>query len=181
MELSHIEIPESVTQIGVCVFQLCDSLTSIIISKDNQYYYSDGNCVITKQSHVLIAGCRNSIIPFGVVEIGARAFEGCECPAEIVIPNGVIRIEELAFNASGLQCIDIPQSVSFFGFNAFAGCTALVTIRLRQRDPSAVENIDYSLDWVDLSSITLYVPIGTGYAYRHHPYFSRFKEIIPLL
>lgn len=26
--------------------------------------------------------------------------------------------------------------------------------------------------------ITLHVPIGTGYAYRHHPVFSKVKEVI---
>lgn len=26
-------------------------------------------------------------------------------------------------------------------------------------------------------NITLYVPIGTGYAYRHHPEFCKFKEV----
>jgi hypothetical protein len=31
---------------------------------------------------------------------------------------------------------------------------------------------------LDLSKITLYVPIGTGYAYRHHPFFSKFKEVV---
>ena len=25
----------------------------------------------------------------------------------------------------------------------------------------------------------LYVPIGTGYAYRHHPEFGKFKTVIP--
>ena len=31
---------------------------------------------------------------------------------------------------------------------------------------------------LNIENCTLYVPIGTGYAYRHHPVFSKFKEVI---
>lgn len=30
----------------------------------------------------------------------------------------------------------------------------------------------------EISNITLNVPVGTGYAYRRHPYFAKFKEIV---
>ena len=32
-----------------------------------------------------------------------------------------------------------------------------------------------------ISDVILVVPIGTGYAYRHHPFFSKFKEVKAIL
>jgi len=41
-----------------------------------------------------------------------------------------------------------------------------------------VETKSDAFDDCDLSKCVLYVPVGTGYAYRHHPIFSKFKEVV---
>ena len=44
-----------------------------------------------------------------------------------------------------------------------------------------IENVEISANAFmncKLSKCTLYVPVGTEYAYRHHPIFSQFKDIV---
>jgi hypothetical protein len=54
-------------------------------------------------------------------------------------------------------------------------------------DPASAPINDAAFKWDGIFScdlpaqITLIVPIGTGYAYRHHHFFSQFKEIKPVL
>ena len=58
---------------------------------------------------------------------------------------------------------------------AFNGCSSLEELHLRIKKP-----IDFSkaFEGLDLSKITLYVPIGSGYDYRHHPFYSKFKKVV---
>ena len=56
------------------------------------------------------------------------AFEGCTNLREIVIPEGVERIEWCAFTYSGLLEVTIPKSVNYIGGKAFEGCKALEKI-----------------------------------------------------
>ena len=45
------------------------------------------------------------------------------------------------------------------------------------REVDAAESLLKSCG-LDFSQISLYVPIGTGYAFRHHDFFKQFKEVI---
>ncbi|MCQ2257171.1 MAG: hypothetical protein MJZ41_04150 [Bacteroidaceae bacterium] len=45
-------------------------------------------------------------------------------------------------------------------------------------DPNLISINDYAFNKFALDQCTLYVPVGTGYAYRHHPVFGEFKEVI---
>ena len=60
---------------------------------------------------------------------------------------------------------------------AFEGCIKLKPVTIHEKKPEkAFELIKNAL--LNISNITLNVPIGTGYAYRHHSYFAQFKEIV---
>lgn len=83
--------------------------------------------------------------------------------------------------------VEIPSNVtsigkeSDFGPGAFADCSGLREIKLREESPEKSESLLTGTGLDYLKSITIYVPIGTGYAYRHNEFFARFKEIIPKL
>lgn len=109
--LTSITIPAKVTSIGSSAFGGCTGLNSIIVDEGNAKYYSDGNCVISKNNKQLIFGCENSVIPSdgSVVSIGEYAFNGYSTITSIVIPDCITSIGKSAFcGCSGLESITLP-------------------------------------------------------------------------
>ena len=136
--LTSIVIPNSVTEIGVLAFYDCPVLTSIVVESGNPRYDSRNNCnaIIETASNTLIAGCKNTIIPNSVTEIGYGAFECCTGLTSIDIPNSVTKIGEYAFEfCSGLIGIVIPNSVTEIGDEAFDFCPGLTSIVVESGNP----------------------------------------------
>ena len=132
-ELNSIEIPNSVMSIGEGAFSGCKSLTSIVVGLGNTNYDSRENCnaIIETASNVLIAGCKNTIIPNSVTSIGNYAFEGCSGLTSVTIPNSVTNIGSLAFiDCSGLTSVFIGNSVNNIDYSAFAFCTSLMSVTI---------------------------------------------------
>lgn len=194
------------TRIGGGAFKGCNSLTSITVSKNNSEYKSENNCILTKDGKTLLL-CRKHCIPSSVTTIGAEAFSGDTILKSMVVPNGVTMIGEHAFSYSGLQSIVIPNSMAEIGDNAFFSCIRLqsivipdsvttigesafqdcislqsITIATQEKEPDlSLERIEYLLQALSEYSegISLRVPIGCGYAYKHYPAFEgKFKKVI---
>ncbi len=115
--LMEITIPSSVTSIVGYPFYGCSDLETIVVEDGNPKYDSRNNCnaIIQTYGNVLIAGCKNTIVPNNVRGIGAYAFGG---------------------NAK-LSSVNIPESIISIGNNAFIHCTALMEIK-SYPDPSSV-------------------------------------------
>jgi hypothetical protein len=122
--LTSIKIPNSVTGIGIHAFNGCSNLTSIVVEADNPNYDSRNNCnaIIETATNTLIAGCKNTIIPNSVTNIGSFAFYSCDDLTSIIIPDNVISIGDDAFCKTGLKSISIPNSVTSIGYCAFKDC-----------------------------------------------------------
>ena len=143
--LTSITINDNVTSIGYGAFAGCSSLTSITVANENPVYYSEGNCIITRNEKVLIQGCNNSIIPQDVTSIGDYAFFSCSVLTSITIPNSVTSIGDYAFNScSALTSVTLPDSVTSIGKWAFVACTALTSIVV-DNDNTAYQSIDGNL------------------------------------
>lgn len=126
--LTEIVIPASVTQIFETTFANCKNLESIIVDKDNVWFRSENNCLISNENNVIL-GCKNSIIPDDVVSIGDSAFFGCQDLLSIVIPESVTSIGDAAFyNCDGLTSIVIPDGVTYIGDDAFRNCDNLENV-----------------------------------------------------
>lgn len=139
--LTSVTIPENVSNIGWGVTADCPNITSITVRPDNAYYNSRENCnsIINTRSNVLIAGCKNSVIPAGVTKIDEEAFSGCYGLNSIEIPSSVTNIEYMAFSGCrGLNSIDLSSGVQRIGPSAFAGCTGLTSVKM----PARMESID---------------------------------------
>ena len=164
--LTSITIPSSVTSIGENPFFSCPALASITVESGNSTYYSPeySNTIIETNTSKLIVGCKNTVIPEGVTNIGTAAFGGCTGLTEIHIPSSVTRIDAWAFmDCSGLITVTIPSSVSFIGNVAFSGCTGLSSITVERETPPTLDNGVF-----DNTSIPVYVPCGSLEAYQNY-------------
>ena len=131
--LTSITIPESVTSIGDSAFSGCSGLESIVVESGNTVYDSRNNCnaIIETNTNTLIAGCKNTVIPSGVVSIGQNAFYECCDLISIEIPDSVTSIGDRAFwRCSGLTELTIPDGVTSIGRNTFSGCKSLTSIEI---------------------------------------------------
>ena len=129
--LTSITIPSSVTSIGNYAFAGCSSLERITVAVENAVYHSAGNCLIETATRILVAGCKNSVIPTdgSVTAIGVGAFESHDGLTSITIPAAVTVIDKYAFyKCTGLTSITIPSSVTSIGNSAFYNCTGLKSV-----------------------------------------------------
>jgi hypothetical protein len=139
VSLEQINIPASVETLGESPFGYCPSVESIEVATGNSVYRSQDDCVLTIDGETLVFGCKNSIIPQGVVTIGEYAFDECYTLTEIIIPEGVISIEDWAFAyCIGLTNITLPEGLLNIGESTFRHCEYLETIYI----PQSVNNIE---------------------------------------
>ena len=131
--LTNITISNSVIDIGELAFYACTNLISLTVRKENPVYYSEENCIITRNEKVLIKGCNTSVIPPNVTGIAIGAFVGC----------------------ISLENVTIPNSVTSIGEGAFYYCTSLTSI-LVDKDNTAYQSIDGNLYSKDGKTLIAY-------------------------
>ena len=123
--LTSIVIPASVKIIGENAFSFCAGLTSIKVAKGNTVFDSrdDCNAIIETKTNKLIFGCKTTVIPDSVIEIGECSFKGCWGLKSVSIPNSVTVIGKDSFSGcSGLNSVIIPKSAKTIGEHAFGFC-----------------------------------------------------------
>ena len=130
-ELTGIVISNSVKNIGECAFGGCAALESITVDSGNTVFHSEGNCLIDTENKVLVAGCKNSVIPTdnSVTSIGDYAFYGNYEITSITIPENITSISWCSFAECGaLAKIIIPDSITSIGEGAFEECASLTDV-----------------------------------------------------
>lgn len=150
--ITGIHVPASVTAIGG-LFYNCQNVTTLTVDPDHPRYYSEGNCIIDRESKTIAVGCNGSVIPTdgSVLRIGASSFDGCHGITELVIPDGVLIIYDYAFdNCINLRSVKIPASVTKIN-SAFNGCTSLESVEL----PTKMEWVGGFSGCTALKQITL--------------------------
>jgi uncharacterized protein YjdB len=101
-EVTDLVIPNTVTNIGECLFYGCNNLTSVTFEEGSK-----------------------------LTSIGNKAFNGCSNLTAINIPSSVTNIGSEAFlGCAQIKFLEIPASVVSIGDNAFVNCTSLVSINV---------------------------------------------------
>lgn len=148
--LEAIQIPSTIVTIasaslpvngnfaGKCEnpFWGCSEIEEIKVASGNAVYSSesDSNALVRLEDNTLVVGCKNTIIPQVVKNIGNGAFIGCTGLEEIIIPDSVTAIGDNSFNGcSSLKKITLPESLNSIGHSTFRNCSALTDVQLPEK------------------------------------------------
>lgn len=137
--VTDINIPESVEDLGLGCFYETDSLESINISPYNKYYVEEDGVVYNKAKTKLVkcVDTKNDSvnIPNTVVDIAKYAFYECnELRGPLKLPDNLKFIGEYAFfNCGALDTdLEFPESLETIEQRAFYGCKSLRSIKLNE-------------------------------------------------
>ena len=101
--LTSVTIPNSVTYIAPNTFSGCSNLSNVVLSESLRE--------INEGTFELCTNLNNVDFPNNLREIGESAFNGCTALKTINLPSSLRIIDDFAFYKSGLESIDIPDSV----------------------------------------------------------------------
>ena len=108
--INQIYIPASVNSIGDAAF-VCQNIMRVNVDDENSVYTDIDGALYNKEM--------TSVILYPAWKSGV-----------LVLPDGIKRVENYAFNRSRLSTIILPDGVTYIGENAFAECPELVSIRI---------------------------------------------------
>ena len=126
--LQSIKIPETVKNIGECVFQDCKNLTEITTDEKNYSYTAQDGVLYDKNKTTLIHYPANKKdirfeIPDTVKEIEGWAFAGNKYICGVKIPKNVEHIGDWAFQGcNSLEGVTIENEKLKPNITVFAGC-----------------------------------------------------------
>ena len=154
--LTEIYIPETISLVDERSFSGCDGLEKIIVDINNSKYDSrdNSNAIIETVKNELVVGCKNTIIPNSITNIGSGAFYEIDSLKTIDIPEGVTTISDEAFrDCSSLTKVNLPDSLITIGKHAFSYCSNLEEIAI----PKSTASIgDFAFAYCDsLSKINV--------------------------
>ena len=171
--LVSVRIPTTLKKVKIGAFDGCTSLAKVIVTDIAAWcgiVYDGGNYngdFPLGRAHHLFSDENTEIteivIPEGVTRIEALAFRDAKFVTSVTIPNSVNYIGEEAFRGMyGLTSINLPQEITYIEPRTFDDCQALPTIII----PDKVTSIgDYAFcGCFSLSSLTLndsLIEIGT--------------------
>ena len=172
-EMTSLTIPASVTNIEAFAIGQC-GLTNIAVAAGNPAYKDVDGILYTKDGKTLVAFpsrrravvvavgterigdhafqysiAESVVLPDGLKEIGAEAFNGNYNLASIVLPEGLEKIDYYAFaycDNEDFTAISIPASMETIGLYAFGYCANLSTV--------AFEGTEDAIDIADTAFIS---------------------------
>ena len=157
-----------------------ESLASITVENGNTTYDSRDNCnvIIETETNTLIFGCKNSVIPNGVVTIGEHAFSDCPLTS-VTFPKSVTTICGYAFYNCPLKKVTIPSNVTSLDRYSFANCNSIESVKVNAKEP--LTSISRFVSFFNSDGI-LYVPKGCTELYANangwNSRWSAIKEFV---
>lgn len=128
--LTSVTLPKSLLTMGYSVFAVCGSLESVQLPENLKYI---------PETAFSSSGLKRIAIPQGIEYIGSSAFANNNALSEVILSEGLQRIDGNAFGWSlSLTRMDIPASVTSIANGAFTGCPTKLTV--------AAGNLNYCSD-----------------------------------
>ena len=128
-KIESINIPDSVTEIGGSTFANCSKLSNVKLSKNLEYMggRAFGNCEKITQIEIpkSLDRCGDS---------GYSSYQGpfgaCSGLKTVIFESGITKIPCYLFEkCTGLEKIDIPDTVTVVENSSFSGCTKLEEVK----------------------------------------------------
>lgn len=110
--------------------------------------------------------------------IGSYMFRECAKLRAIVLPNTITAILSNAFSKSGLREIDIPNSVSRLGGDAFAYCGSLATVIIGSRVTKMDQGVFYQSPVTKAFVKPLVPPSTPSYLFSSNPSIRVYSSVL---
>ena len=149
VQVSEIELPDTVTVIGEAAFAGNEALKTIRLPGR-----------LAEIRAMAFYGCRSlstPTFPESLTSIGQQAFFNCDALSFLYFPKSLTSIGQQAFeDCSALQIVSIPEGTQTIGQQAFAACADLQRVTL----PASVTSIGADA-FAGAPLLTLYVQPGS--------------------
>ncbi len=121
--LAEITIPEGTTEIGNCAFMGTKIASLHIPSTVTKIGYQVAEEVTTLKS---LTFAENSQL----TTISHRTFQKSGLVGEIVLPEGLTKIDYSAFTSTAITSVKLPSTLTTIGDSVFQGCTGLTEVTI---------------------------------------------------
>ena len=110
--------------------------------------------------------------------IGEQMFTECSNLQEMVLPMTLTAIRSNAFSRTGLKSIDIPNSVTLVGGDAFAYCNALTTVVIGRKVKQMEQGVFWSSDVKNVYVKPITPPSISAYLFGSSPRINVYTECL---
>ena len=170
-DLLSISIPDSVTIVNSNTFDSCDNLVSIDLGESLKILWGLSNC--NSLSEIIMPNTLERIEPYAVRMNGLTNLE---------LPDNLKSIGEWAFqDCNNLTSVTLGSKIELIEDFAFQGCDKLANVYCKAVTPPAITIGPWSywdaFNGVD-SNLKIYVPIGSGAAYKAANGWKEYASII---
>lgn len=203
VNLTSVTIPGSVTRIGSGAFYGCTSLTDIYYTGSTAAWPSNGSDGLAATVHCADGDIISAVsspsdfeiqngvlvtylgqggvvsIPDGVVEIGARAFEG-SAVTSVMIPDSVTTLNVRAFkDCASLTSVSIGSGLNTLGSQPFLNCSSMSSITVSSANSTLFveDNVLFGLDVKSIDAGILYG--GASFKLLYCPMTRSGSYVIP--
>lgn len=164
--LYSIIIPSWIEEINGAAFPYCRELNQIVVEEENAVYDSRDNCnaIIHTSTNKLVTGCKSTVIPNSVTEIGYSAFRGCRSLTSVIIPDNVTMIDSYAFDACYLDSVTVLSYLPpVLGYNAFYRNSNDIPVFVPCGSVDAYQNAEGWNEFTNYQELNCWTPVDGQY------------------
>ena len=164
-KLYSVELPQTITSIGMDAFRACQNLQEVIIP--------EGVTIIQCSAFNSCSSLKKVAFPASLTRIESYAFSNCAIES-VSLPISLTSIGWDGFsNNYNLKEIRIPSSIYSIGDRAFANCPNLLDVYTYTIEPTSIDEDTFST----YSKATLHVPSTSFQNYYWDTEWSQFNTL----